>query len=328
MSKIKVLASMLLICLLATASFASPKDRLDNWKVRDGWPFTTSEQKITNGFLQDATTKDLSQKDLKFVKFIGDEFIADLAVWKAAQKDSSLKNHKNFPAFDKEVRNVNKVRVQIADFMQYDYVIPLNTIFIQNYDNGTSAIVEDSSGKYLKKLSPIFVTKLKRYATQVAPILGGKKDKMGKMIIDQVNNVLVANKNSARLIKEGHKKQKQDLAKNAKYNPNKRSVSNQSNLINKVKQSYASKYKKSKSNIIDVSPTYEKTSNEVNSLKQPFKKYKVEGEFLAKENGKYVKYTFQFVRKKISGSSTTENYDNIYLVSTILPENVASKYRK
>lgn len=328
MNKFKVLAFVLSVFMLATASFANPKDRLDNWKARADWPFGTSDNQMTMGFLKDATTTDLSPKLLKYVKSIGEQFNQDLAVWQAAQKDSSLKSHKNFPAFDKEVRNCNDVRKQISNYMQYDFLLPLKTIFIKKYDDGTSVLVEDASGKHLRELTPTFEKKFVRYATQVAPIFGGKKDKMGKMILDQIDSVLSANKNSAKLIKKGHAKQKSELAKNEKYNPQKRSVNNQSKLINDVKNEYARRFKQSKSNVIDVSPTYEKASKEINSLNQALDKYKVEGELLAKEGGTYVKYTFQFITKKIYGSSTTERYDNIYKKSTILPENVASEYRK
>ncbi len=343
----------LFMIFLSGSLYASPQDRLDTWKKRSDWPFEFSDKEISMGYLNDALTTDLTEGNIAFIRSIGEQFLEDLTVWKAAQQNPSLKNHKNFAAFDKEVRNCNEVRKQISEYMQYDFLVPLNSLKMISYEDGSVAIAKGSDGKYVKELGEEYITKLKRYAKQVAPFFGGENDPQGKYIIDQVALVVRANEGSKKIIskaqadkKREREKKQQELAKTEKYDPQKTAINSSDAFISQIRKEYQQTTKNSPDNIIDISPLKYKeymdytggalSVAECIAKNANYKeKYDVQGVLLAKENGKYVKYTFWSVKSidhVYNGSSYSNPsqgfYTEVVKKCEVQPANVASKYKK
>ncbi len=320
----------LALFVFAVGLNAGYKDRLDNFKPTENWPFGDSNSKITQGFLQDATTTKLSPENLKLVVSFGDRFLQDLEIWKAAKTNPEIKNHKNFAAFEKELKNYNEVRKQIADYMQYYFWIPVKTIFIADYKDKPSAIVSDSSGRYYKALSDARMEKLIFFATQVAPLFGGKKDKMGEIIISKVEEIKKANEVSKKLIAKGQAKQKakeqkefEQRSKTEKYNPIKKSIENEAKVIKKVR----SEFNKG-GQIIDITPTSSQKRVDTDAAGLATAKYYAYGQMLVKDNGDFKKYKFMVLMSKNPPTSTTTMfYTKFDFVSKIMPENVDNKYK-
>ncbi len=327
----KVLKLLFLaLFVFAVGLNASFKDRLDNFKTTENWPFGDSNEKITQAFLQDATTSKLPPENLKLVISFGERFLQDLEIWKAAKTNMEIKNHKNFVAFEKELKNYNAVRKQIANYMQYYFWMPVKTIFIADYKDKPSAIVSDSSGRYYKVLLEARMEKLRLFATQVAPFFGGKKDKMGEMVITQVEEIQKANEVSKKLVAKGEAKQKikeqkefAQRAKTEKYNPVKRSIEREARVIKEVR----SEFNKG-GQIIDISPTSSEKRVDTDAAGLATAKYYAYGQMLVKDNGDFKKYKFMVLMSKNPPTSTTTMfYSKFDFVSKIMPENVANKYK-
>ncbi|PIE54489.1 MAG: hypothetical protein CSA35_05980 [Dethiosulfovibrio peptidovorans] len=349
----KIVFLALIMVFLTSSLYAGIKDKLDNWEEKSGWPFDVSDKEISMGYLKDATTTDLSDADLDFVKSIGERFLEDLAIWKAAQNDINLKSHQKFAALDRQIRNYNEARKQIAEYMEYDFLLPLQKIKLISYKDGSFAIAKGTDGKYVRELGEAYINKLQRYAKQVAPFFGGKDDKMGKSIIDQVALVVKANEYSKDIIRKSQEEKKienerkqGEMAKTEKYDPKKVSVKFSDEFIGEIKREYKKASKTVDGKILDISPVQYKeymdyTGGALNleeciAKKCTYKeKYDVQGVLLVKNDGKYIKYTFSSVKSinhVHNGTAYSNPYTSFYTKVVkkceVQAENVANEYRK
>ncbi|PID77642.1 MAG: hypothetical protein CSB24_00420 [Deltaproteobacteria bacterium] len=191
------------VILLATAGWlqAAAVDRLDSWQPGD-WPFSGSKQGIAD-YLKKATTSDLEPGLIKKINAVGRQFTADMPVWREAQRDQELRKHRNFAAFDQEMKKYQAVRKHITIYIQRDFTPFIHARNVSVQRDGTALLVDNQVARpRLLTLNEPQMKKMQRYITQVAPLLGGDEDDLGRSIIEQANTMITASRNSARILEE------------------------------------------------------------------------------------------------------------------------------